>query len=207
MHEDKQVGSNALHACRKSAPIAVCRRLETCRITCQSLTKTTTYIQAINDDFVDSVLIGGHSCGNLPPVPQPCVLTLCDEGWVGVELVVQHHIEAVARKEVDDEHVAFKAGGEGVQVVAADAFSCWRGILHTKKLQDEALHSANAPMYCREAAINEQVLAAATAEMNRLKRASLPRREPLWLETVVGAAGGIPHRAGTMCRVLHVQGS
>lgn len=159
---------------------------------CQNFTKGTTYIQTVNDDFVDSVLVSSHSCGNLPPVPQPGILTLGDEGWVGVELVVQHHIEAVARKEVDDKHVALKAGGEGVQVVAADAFCCWRGILHTKKLQDETMQSCNKHIsigcnmklcsqqtpkcIANEVATNQQVLAAATAEMGRVERASWPRR-------------------------------
>ena len=85
-----------------------------------------TYIQTINDDFVDGILISCHSCGNLLPVPQPHILALKDEGGVAVELVVQDHIEAIACKEADDKHQAIKGGGKCVQVVAADAFCYWR---------------------------------------------------------------------------------
>ena len=91
-----------------------------------------TYIQTIDDDSVDSILISRHSCGNLPPVPQPHILALKDEGGVVVELVVQDHIEAVVCKEADDKYQAIKSGSEGVQVVAADAFCGWRRELHTK---------------------------------------------------------------------------
>ena len=85
-----------------------------------------TYIQTINDDFVDSILISCYSCGNLPPVPKPHLLALSDEGRVAVELIVQDHIEAVACKEADDKQQAIKDGSKGVQVVAADAFCSWR---------------------------------------------------------------------------------
>lgn len=63
-----------------------------------------TYIQAINDDSVDSILISRHSCGNLPPVSQPHILALKDEGGVVIELVVQDHIEAVVCKEADHKY-------------------------------------------------------------------------------------------------------
>ena len=91
-----------------------------------------TYIQTIDDDFVDSILISRHSCGNLPPVSQPHILALKDEGGVTVELIVQNHIEAVVCKEADNKYQAIKGGSESVQVVAADAFCCWRRELHTR---------------------------------------------------------------------------
>lgn len=57
-----------------------------------------TYIEWVNDDFVDSILISSHRCGNLPPVPQPHALPIIDQGGVIIELVVQDHIKAIARK-------------------------------------------------------------------------------------------------------------
>ena len=99
-----------------------------------------TYIQAINDDLVDCVLISSHSCGNLPPVSQPCILAIVDQSWVIIQLVVQDHPEAVAGIEADDKHVALKGGGEAVQVVAADALCLWGGELQTYMCTSQKLH-------------------------------------------------------------------
>lgn len=97
-----------------------------------------TYIQSINDDLVDSILISCHSCGNLPPVPQPHILTLIDQGGVIVQLVVQHHVKAVAGKQTDDKHVALEGGGKAVEVVAADARCDGRRVLQAHSVRGES---------------------------------------------------------------------
>ncbi len=75
---------------------------------------TSTYTEWVDDDFIDSIWVSSHSCGNLPPVPQPHTLTRVDQGGVIVELVVQHHVEAVACKQADDKHVAVKGRGKAI---------------------------------------------------------------------------------------------
>ena len=89
-----------------------------------------THIEAINDDFVDSIRICCNCSGNLAPVSQPHIFSLVDQSRVIIQLVVQDHIEAVASKQADDEDVAVQSGGLTIKVVTADAFcDRWR-VLH-----------------------------------------------------------------------------
>ena len=94
-----------------------------------------THIQPINDDFVDCIRVSSHSCGNLPPVSQPHILSLVDEGRVIIQLVVQNHIEAIPGKQADDKHVAVKGGSKAIQVVTAEAWGSGRLILQADKIQ------------------------------------------------------------------------